>query len=97
MKSPSCKCCGQPLVTRHGVKLTAKKLEIYDAIKASGARGIVPKALADIVYPRDREGCLFRIRSHICQINALLEHSDWRIRRDCGRYRLIREIVEAAA
>lgn len=96
--TPTCKCCGQPLVTRHGVKLTAKKLEIYDAVKAAGVRGILPKAIGDIVYPReDRDRAAFRIRTHICQMNESLAETDWRIRRDCGRYRLIREIVEAAA
>jgi hypothetical protein len=49
-----CERRGQPLVhVRHGVRLTALKARIFDAIERAGAIGIATRDLFDLVFAND--------------------------------------------
>ena len=71
------------------------KAAIFDAIKASGELGVRSREIINSEIYRDRKKPrTVSIRSHINQINDLLEETDWRIRSDRMRWFLVR--VDAA-
>lgn len=94
-----CPHCNQPLVAeRCGVRLPLVKAMIFDAIKAAGDPGITTIELASQVY--DTPHGANSVRSHISQINDMLEATDWRIRAERSginsTYHLIRQRKQAA-
>lgn len=88
------KCHQQFAEERYGVRLPPLKAAIFDAIKASGDIGVMSREIINSEIYRDRKKPrTVSIRSHINQINDLLEETDWRIRSDRKRWFLAR--VEA--
>lgn len=87
-----CECCGQPLVTRLGVRLTPLKAELFDLVEKAGKAGIGSEALAvRVLAPHQRSRST--VGQHIYQINDLLGSTDYEIRAGQGgdrRYRLKR-------
>jgi hypothetical protein len=85
-----CPVCGQPILTRHGVRLTHKKARLLDAIEKHTDRGGIDlDRLAWLTYPDDpRPIACQRIRVHINQLNDLLEATDCRVVNRDGRYRV---------
>ena len=83
-----CPCCGQPLLTWHGVKLPPKQAAILDMIdKAKGRGGIALETLALAFYPDvDTSRARQRIKVHVTQINDRFASTDRRILRRDGRY-----------
>lgn len=83
-----CPTCGQPLLTRHGVKFRPKQAAILDMIeRARGRGGVGVVALTCALYPgvetaRARQ----RIRVHVSQINDRLASTDLGIVRRNGLY-----------
>jgi hypothetical protein len=86
---PVCPACHQPIrEMRLGVRLPPVKAAIVDAIKAAGDVGISSSELP------------FRhVKSHVCQINDILEETDFRIvasaRGASARWHLIKRRVRA--
>ena len=82
-----CACCGQPLAEyRLGIRLTPLKARIFDAIKRRGSERIQAREIGNPVT----------VKSHVWQINDLLEETDWRIdglRGVHGGYRLERRHI----
>jgi hypothetical protein len=81
--------CGQPLPEMSaGVRLNPIKARIFDAVKISGNEGVPTSALIDQTYnghgikPRRPHS----IKSHIHQINELLDDTGMRIVSSKGRY-----------
>jgi hypothetical protein len=81
-----CPTCGQPLLTRHGVRLPLKKAELLDVIEARRG-GINLSALAAVFYPGvPAPAAHARIKNHICQINDLLVATNYRVANNGGLY-----------
>jgi len=86
-----CQLCGQRLPeTRMGVKLTALKARIFDAVRRAGRMGIDGDELFKLAF-EGRETKRSVLRNHISQLNDLLAGTDVVIR---GRvtYRLERGV-----
>lgn len=79
-----CHYCGQPLPEmRMGVRLTALKARIFDVVVRAGECGISGEDLHAIVYQDEKEKpARESIKSHVGQINELLEDEGYRIRSD---------------
>jgi hypothetical protein len=78
---------------RLGIRLTALKADIFDAIKSRGSHFIKASEIASQIGHRGPE---ITIRSHVTQINDLLEETDWRIeglRGKDGGFRLVKRRV----
>jgi hypothetical protein len=73
---------------RAGVKLSPLKARLFDAVKRSGGAGIEVQRLLAIVYDGHgtRPAHWESIKSHIYQINELLEDAGLRIVSSRGRY-----------
>jgi hypothetical protein len=84
----ACPTCGQPLVTRYGVRLQAKQADIFDLIEhAKGRGGIALACLADAIYPGvDTTRARQRIKVQVGKINDRLVSTDRRVVRRDGRY-----------
>lgn len=87
-----CPTCGQFVLIRRGVKLQHRKTELFDLIDkyTDSADGISLDRLAYLLYPdiprpRARE----RVKSHIYQLNDVLEETPYRIFNRDGRYILV--------
>ncbi len=79
MKARPCPHCGQALPeTRLGVRLTPLKARIFDIITRAGPDGISASDLFDIVCTegQSRE----TLKSHVWQINDLIEDEGYRIK-----------------
>jgi hypothetical protein len=79
-----CPKCHQPIKhERLGVRLTALKAGIFDAIKTAGDVGLSCEELAQSGLwrdsPRSSPPTKNTVRSHIVQINEELDGSGWRI------------------
>jgi ATP/maltotriose-dependent transcriptional regulator MalT len=86
MTGKFCPRCHQPLrFERAGVRLTERKAAILDAIKASGDVGLSSQELAYAL--RVTKTC---VKSHVWQLNAILEETDWHIVADGRRWCLVR-------
>jgi hypothetical protein len=83
-----CPTCGQYYhYVRVGVNLTSLKAMIFDKVKAAFGIGVTSQEIMDAVYfEHERPRQLAVIRTHIGQINDLLEEVDWVIVSD-GRGR----------
>jgi len=84
-----CKTCGQTLPEmRAGVRLTPLKARLFDAVQRSGGAGIPTESLLARVY--DGHGVKparwESIKSHVHQINELLEDAGLRIASSRGRH-----------
>jgi hypothetical protein len=79
---PRCPHCHKPLVgTRAGVRLTALKAKIFDAIVAAGDAGLTAREIMVEVYRgRELPADVAVIRNHIMWINKLLGEVDCRIK-----------------
>jgi hypothetical protein len=77
----ACPTCGQPLVTRYGVRLQAKQADIFDLIEhAKGRGGVALACLADAIYPGvDATRARQRIKVQVGKINDRLVSTDYRI------------------
>ena len=88
-----CPHCGQPMLMRHGVRLTAKLAVIFDLIERSGDRGVMIEVLAGAVYPGvATRVAVDRVRVQVHKINDRFEEIDKRVRmqpRHDGPYRVI--------
>jgi hypothetical protein len=79
MKERCCHYCGQTLPEmRLGVRLTALKARIFDLVQRGGIGGIDREDLFDIVFG-DSDVARSNLKSHISQINELIEDSGYRI------------------
>jgi hypothetical protein len=77
-----CPRCRQPIrFERLGVRLTERKAAIFDAIKA--APGI---SALELAYGFDHPVSKDTVKSHIFQINSMLEETDRMIVGARGRY-----------
>lgn len=90
--STQCPHCGQqsPNV-RLGVRLSKRKVHLFDLISRAGSAGIDGEYLWHAVFGSN--GSRQTMRAHICQINEILEETDFRLRATRGpgsRYRLIK-------
>lgn len=88
-----CPSCGQPAPNlRLGIRLTALKADIFDAIKSRGSHQIKASEIASqIGYERPNV-----VKQHVLQINDMLEETDWRIeslRGKDGGFRLVKRRV----
>jgi hypothetical protein len=79
-----CHYCGQLLPEmRLGVRLTALKARIFDIVVRAGECGVSGEDLHAIVYQdEDKKPARESIKSHVVQINDLLEDTGYRIRSD---------------
>jgi hypothetical protein len=78
-----CKSCHQPVGhTRAGVRMSPLKAAIFDTIKGAGDEGITAWAVLSAVYDGRSPPNVNSIKSHIAQINDLLEETDFKIRSD---------------
>jgi hypothetical protein len=85
MRERRCHYCGQKLPeVRLGVRLTPLKARIFDLIQRGGDDGIMREDLQDILGMK-YEG----LKSHIYQINELIEDEDYRIVNGGSGYRLV--------
>jgi len=74
-----CPQCGQPLNdTRLGVRMSKRKVRIFDLVRHAGANGISTADINGIVYDGKASGDL--VRTHILQINDLLAGTEAQIR-----------------
>ena len=90
----TCPTCGQTLPERRvGVRLTPRKARIFDHVKRYGEEGIPVTALAAFMDMK-----VVTVKSHIWQINDLLEDTGWRIKPTVPRngYRLCQLKLETA-
>jgi hypothetical protein len=63
---------------RCGVRLTPLKAELFDIIKRAGDIGVTSVELIHSALYRDRRTVShLTVKSHIWQINELLEETDW--------------------
>jgi hypothetical protein len=87
-----CPHCGQPIASeRLGVRLTPLKARIIDVIKAAGEVGVSSAELVYDVYgDRARVPLTSAIKSHVWQINEVLEQTGWVIQSDRRRWFLRR-------
>jgi hypothetical protein len=89
-----CPTCGQPILMRHGVRLSPTKAAIFDMIERR-QDGIALSSLAETLYPGvDHHLAVGRIKTQIWQINSLFESTDsrvcaYRIVNNDWRYRLV--------
>jgi hypothetical protein len=84
-----CECCGQPIVTRLGVRLTPLKADLFDLVEKSGKAGISAEALAErVLAPHQRSRNT--VNQHIYQINDLLGSTDYELRAGQGGGRVYR-------
>jgi DNA-binding winged helix-turn-helix (wHTH) protein len=75
-----CNYCGQPLPSiRLGVRLTPLKARIFDIIQRGGRDGVDRCDLFDIVFG-DSEVDKKTLKSHVNQINELIEDTGYQIR-----------------
>jgi hypothetical protein len=98
-----CPHCRRPMAfERCGIPLTPLKAAIFDAIKAAGDLGITSTEIIGGELYRDRRAASHHtIKSHVWQINELLEETNWiirsegdyRERRWCLRRRKVRKIA----
>lgn len=95
-----CPQCGQKLLPpeREGCGLTPLKARIYDAVKRAGPDGIAWHDLFALIYGGCVRGSTSRqrLKSHVWQINDLLEDSGWRIGGYGGTY-ILRRVVRDAS
>lgn len=86
-----CNYCGQALPeVRLGVRLTDKKARIFDLVQRAGPDGIDGRDLFDIVFgEQEKTVQLSCLKSHINQINELIEDSGYKIK-GYSTYRLVR-------
>jgi hypothetical protein len=92
-KQSICPTCGQRVLIRHGVRLTAKPAAIFDLIEDASRRGggIEITTLAWLLYPGiAKETAHQRIKVHVCKLNDLLAATEFKIlsARGSGRYRI---------
>jgi hypothetical protein len=74
------------VLIRHGVRLTARQAEIFDAIERAGQRGVLCEVLAGMFYPdKPRPAAEKLIAVHIHDLNNMLEETDVLI--TSGRWR----------
>jgi phage-related tail fiber protein len=88
-----CPHCHQPITTaRLGMRLSALKAGIFDRIKAAGDIGITTTELinGDLYCDRRLVGPA-AIKSHVWQINEMLDGTGWRIASDRRRWTLVKE------
>ena len=87
-----CPHCRQPIKhERVGIPLTQLKAGIFDAIKNAGDYGITSKEIVRGELYRDRSSVdVLTIKSHVSQINDLLEESGFIIVSDRRRWFLQR-------
>jgi hypothetical protein len=79
---PTCPHCHQPIRReRFGAYFPPRKWAIIDAVAAAEDLGISCQELSLLWDPPVSRGT---IKSHICQINDLLEGTDWYIRSESG-------------
>ena len=86
-----CPTCHQPLPeVRFGVRLTRLKAMIFDVIKSRSSYSVTQQELQGIF----ELSSLATVRSHIFQINEMLEHTGWRIKGGSKHhpgYRLVKQ------
>jgi hypothetical protein len=90
-----CECCGQEIrkVKRLGVFLTPIKSLIFDIVKSSGKYGIWRDSLFDRTQHLRRNGAKHHtVRSHVAQINDLIEDTGYIIVATRGKYPVYRLI-----
>jgi hypothetical protein len=91
MRNSTCPHCGQRIPpTRLGVRLTPLKARVFDLIEGGGADGIATEDVKTILGMST--SCF---KSHVHQINELIEDEGFRIRASRGRGAVIR-LVRAA-
>lgn len=89
-----CKCCGQRLLTRHGVRLSPILADLFDMIERTKA-GITSETLAGIFYPnksdKDGRNC---VHVNMAHLNNKLAETNIEIRATRSKrdepYRIIR-------
>lgn len=85
-----CHYCGQPLPeVRMGARLTLMKARVFDLVQRAGPDGIDGRDLFDITYAGQEAPGRDALKSHVKQINELIEGSGYMIR-GYGTYRLVR-------
>jgi hypothetical protein len=84
-----CPHCHQPIRSpvRLGVSLPPRKAALFDAVKAAGDVGISSAELRTQVW--DGKRCPHNVKSHMWQINTMIESTGYRITAD-GRGRFAR-------
>jgi hypothetical protein len=88
-----CPTCGTPAHVRVGIRLPARKAAIFDAIKAAGEIGVSSRELVTAVYCGGEARRQSVIKSHVWQINSVLEETDFRIVSDGKRWLLTKRRV----
>ena len=79
-----CPTCGQPLrVCLLGIWLPRVKSEIVDSLKRAGDVGLSTRELK-VMHYGERKISPVTIRTHIQQINDMLEETNYCIRNDGG-------------
>ena len=87
-----CPSCHQLIaVERLGVRLTPLKAALVDAIKRSGDIGVSSEELIYALWECDAVS-VDTVKSHVWQINSILEETDWLIRSDRRRWYLHRRL-----
>lgn len=64
---------------RGGVKLPPVKLRIFDAIKLGGDVGLTSREVIQIAYEGKTKPYVETIKSHVCQMNEMLDGTGLRI------------------
>jgi hypothetical protein len=92
-----CDQCGQSVANvRHGIRLTALKVRILDAIERAGPGGIAARDLFDVVFANDlRTHSINTLKAHVFQINQALLGTGLHIYGRQGGWRL--HIAETAS
>lgn len=98
---PCCPACGQPMLTKFGVRFQPQSAAILnmieDVTKARG--GIEGDALAWVFFPGvPKLVAKARVRVHVNQINEMLLSTNWRIvnARKCKRDGSLYQLKEVA-
>ncbi len=83
--SGTCPCCGQRLLTRHGVVLSPRLADLFDMIGNSGDRGVMPEILAGVFYPGKPSTAGRRcVAVNIHFLNSRLLETDLQVRAGSG-------------
>ena len=94
--SSECPTCHQRILIRHGVRLSPRLADIFDAIERRGTAGEVEECLAVMFYGgKSRRDARNAIRVNIAHINDKLVETDYRIgklaRGEDVPYRILKE------
>ena len=93
-KPPVCSLCGQPLLTRYGVRLTPLLADIFDMVERAGDYGMpLERKVAAIYGDRPTPAAAQTLKVNVHHLNVKLEETNFRVRMiplRHGTYRLVK-------